>query len=343
MHSETDIPKYLCVERWEFPLKASNKRVNVCTYQDRIRVDVREFNNDRATIKCLYFTSRGFISFNGALPFVRHEVLRQMEILQNASNSNCQHIEFPSFVVIMSRTLHKHFPAIKLCAEENKQNKRKKMIDACCDDNFTKAVSECYWNVTYGRVPLSTHKIQQLKRHKALLRKLSVEKWLSKDLSYTLHKPVRKRFSRNKTIVFYIDELWQMDMCDTSSLKQFNDGETFIFSIIDVFRKIGFARSLKDKKDPTVLKAFLNVLEESGRKPTKVQTDSGVEFTNRAFKSTLKKHKIHFYVTFSENKAAVVERFNRMLKSQMWRYFTHNNTYRYRNWCLDIVHLHTRV
>ena len=42
-----------------------------------------------------------------------------------------------------------------------------------------------------------------------------VEKWLSKELSYTLHNPVRKRFSRNKTIVFYIDELWQMDLCDT--------------------------------------------------------------------------------------------------------------------------------
>ena len=87
VYSETDIPNVLCAERREFPLKASNKRVNVCTYQDRIRVDVREFINDRATIKGLYFTSREFISFNGALPFVRHEVLRQMEILQNASNS----------------------------------------------------------------------------------------------------------------------------------------------------------------------------------------------------------------------------------------------------------------
>ena len=87
MHTETDIPNDLCAERREFPLKASNKRVNVCTYQDRIRVDVREFINDRATIKGLYFTSREFISFNGALPFVRHDVLRQMEILQNASNS----------------------------------------------------------------------------------------------------------------------------------------------------------------------------------------------------------------------------------------------------------------
>ena len=33
---------------------------------------------------------------------------------------NCQHLELLSFVVIMSRTLHKHFPAIKLCAEEKK-------------------------------------------------------------------------------------------------------------------------------------------------------------------------------------------------------------------------------
>ena len=87
MHSKTDVPNDICAERREFPLKASNKRVNVCTYQDRIRLDVREFINDRATIKGLYFTSRQFISFNGALPFVRHEVLRQMEFLRNASNS----------------------------------------------------------------------------------------------------------------------------------------------------------------------------------------------------------------------------------------------------------------
>ena len=86
VHSETDIPNDLCAERREFPLKASNKRVNVCTYQDRIRAYVREFINDRATIKGLYFTSREFISFIGALPFVGHEVLRQMEILRNASN-----------------------------------------------------------------------------------------------------------------------------------------------------------------------------------------------------------------------------------------------------------------
>ena len=92
---------------------------------------------------------------------------------------------------------------------------------------------------------------EKKKKQKIKVSRQQVEKWLSKELSYTLHKPVRKRFSRNKTIVFYNDELWQMDLCDTRSLKQFNDGDTFILSIINVFSKIGFARSLKDKKVPS--------------------------------------------------------------------------------------------
>lgn len=73
----------------------------------------------------------------------------------------------------MSRTLQGQLPAIKLCADEKKLKKRKNMIHACCDDQFTRAVSECCWNITNGRVPLSPNKIKQLKRHKALLRKLS--------------------------------------------------------------------------------------------------------------------------------------------------------------------------
>ena len=46
------------------------------------------------------------------------------------------------------------------------------------------------------------------KKQKIKVSKQQVEKWLSKELSYTLNKPVRKRFSPNKTIVLYIDELW---------------------------------------------------------------------------------------------------------------------------------------
>ena len=66
---------------------------------------------------------------------------------------------------------------------------------------------------------------------------------------------------------FYIDELWQMDLCDTSSLKQFNDGDIFILSIIGVFSKIGFASSLKDRKRSHRIKSVPKCI---GRKRSKV-------------------------------------------------------------------------
>ena len=170
---------------------------------------------------------------------------------------------------------------------------------------------------------------REARKQKINVTKTKVEDWLSKYLSFTLHKPVKKRFKRNKTIVFYIDELWQMDLCDTKALKKFNDNATFILTVIDVFSKTGFARSLLNKKGETVTNAMIDIMEKTGRTPSKVQTDLGTEFKNKIFENELRKGKIQFYVTFSETKAAVVERFNRTLKGKMWKYFTHANTFRY--------------
>ncbi len=43
----------------------------------------------------------------------------------------------------------------------------------------------------------------------------------------------------------------------------------------------------------------------------------------------LDKHDIKIYSTFGEHKSAVIERFNRTLKTNMWTRFTAENT---RNW-----------
>jgi len=59
----------------------------------------------------------------------------------------------------------------------------------------------------------------------------------------------------------------------------------------------------------------------------------------------LKERDVRFWVTRNPDiKAAVVERFNRTLKEQMWRYFTHKNTRRYIDVLQDIVRAynHTR-
>ena len=38
-----------------------------------------------------------------------------------------------------------------------------------------------------------------------------------KQDTYTLHKPARRHYKRNRVIVGGIDELWQMDLADMSS------------------------------------------------------------------------------------------------------------------------------
>ena len=92
-------------------------------------------------------------------------------------------------------------------------------------------------NMHHVQVPMVELNRCTEKPEKNKVSRQQVKICLSKQLSYTLHKPVRKSYSQNKTIVLYIDELWLMDLCDTSSLKQFNDGDNFILSIIDVFSK----------------------------------------------------------------------------------------------------------
>jgi hypothetical protein len=55
-------------------------------------------------------------------------------------------------------------------------------------------------------------------------------------------------------------------------------------------------------------------------------TDKGTELINRQFQTFLKKHVFRFFTTYNETKASIVERFNRTLKTKMWKYFTANNT-----------------
>ena len=75
-----------------------------------------------------------------------------------------------------------------------------------------------------------------------------------------------------------------------------------------------------------------------GQSPEKLQTDKGTEFLNRNFQSFLKGKNIHFFTTNSELKASVVERFNRTLKTRMWKYFTTKNNCVYNDILQDIVY-----
>jgi len=55
-----------------------------------------------------------------------------------------------------------------------------------------------------------------------------VRNWLISQDTYTLHKPPRKKFYRRKTESTGVEDLWQADFVDLSSLALQNDGNKFI-------------------------------------------------------------------------------------------------------------------
>lgn len=174
------------------------------------------------------------------------------------------------------------------------------------------------------------------KKTNSSLKLKTLKKWLQGQNVYTLHKPARKNYARNKIRVAGIDDQWQADLVDMRAYSKYNYGYKYILTVIDVFSKYAWAVPLISKTGEELVKALLSIFS-CGREPLKLNTDQGTEFENRKVKTFLKEKNIHFFTTRSDKKAAVVERFNRTLKNKMWRYFTHSNTYRFTDVLGDFI------
>ena len=179
---------------------------------------------------------------------------------------------------------------------------------------------------------------REARKSRPKLKEEAVEAWLSTQATYTLHKPVRYKFTRKRVVVGGIDHQWQADLADVSSIKKDNQGYCYLLTCIDVFSKYAWVVPLTRKTGPNLVEAFANIFAE-GRKPQTLQTDQGTEFKNEKVQTLLKEEKVHFFTTYNvETKASVVERFNRTIKSRMWRYFTENNTLTYTTILPSLVH-----
>lgn len=190
-----------------------------------------------------------------------------------------------------------------------------------------KVLSDLYYNVRTGYSnPVTLYRAAKRKNPKVSQK--DVEKWLSAQNAYTLHKPARRRYKRNKIIVSCIDDLWQVDLADMSNIANHNDGFKYILTCIDCFSKHSWAVPTKTKGSLNVTDAMKTILNE-GRVPYKLQSDRGKEFLNKDFQNLLKVHEIEYFTTNNETKCSIVERFNRTLKEKMYKYFTHSNSYRY--------------
>src|SRR5438552_158089 len=154
------------------------------------------------------------------------------------------------------------------------------------------------------------------------------EAWLKKQRVYTLHKPARLRYVTRPYKTASIDQQWQADLVEMIPYANVNDGYRYMLTVIDLFSRFAWARPIKDKTGKQVKHAFQDIFA-TGRKCQRLQTDEGREFDNRHVQRLLNRENIKFFTVKSQFKAAVSERFNRTLKSKMWRYFTHRGTYKW--------------
>ena len=65
----------------------------------------------------------------------------------------------------------------------------------------------------------------------------TVKGWLETQDTYTLHKPVMKKFPRRKTFAKGIDDLFQADLADMRNLASNNDGYSYTLTCIHVFSR----------------------------------------------------------------------------------------------------------
>ena len=167
--------------------------------------------------------------------------------------------------------------------------------------------------------------------------KKKVEAWLKKQPTYTLHRMAKKKYPTRKYTVHDIDQQWQADLADVALISEQNRGYHFILTVIDLFTRYAWARPLKNKSGKEVAAAFKDIFRE-GRIPQRIQTDQGKEFENRDVRALFREHNIELFSVKSAYKAAIVERFNRTLKSRLWKYFTMNLTQKWTNVLQDAVH-----
>ena len=163
-----------------------------------------------------------------------------------------------------------------------------------------------------------------------------VAQLLSEQDAYSLHKPARRRFKRRCVIVGGMNQQWQADLVDLTTLKDDNDGMTFLLTIIDVFSKRARCIPMPSKSAASLVAALQIAFADD--RPQTLQTDRGMKFMNKSVQVLFRKRGVHHFSTHNaETKASIVERFNRTLKTRMWHYFTKFQTWRYIDVLPDLV------
>ena len=95
--------------------------------------------------------------------------------------------------------------------------------------------------------PLALHR--EAKKRYPSLTFHQVKTWLQSKETYTLHKPVRSNFPRNRVIITGIDDHWQADLVDISSWQVLTRDTNFYSPAWMYFRNLLGSYHLKTSQE----------------------------------------------------------------------------------------------
>ena len=166
-----------------------------------------------------------------------------------------------------------------------------------------------------------------------------VKHFLEGDRTYTLHRPRRIRFQRAKTIPCGLYTDIQADLAQMDKFAHKNKGYKYILVAVCVLSKRLWASKqyVKSKQYVDVSKGFDSLLADIPIKPWIIFSDRGKEFIlnekrkvkngKTEIKNYFDEHGINKHWSSTKTiKAALAERYIRILKSRLYRYFSEYGT-----------------
>ncbi|KAL3068649.1 hypothetical protein niasHT_038302 [Heterodera trifolii] len=165
-----------------------------------------------------------------------------------------------------------------------------------------------------------------VKKKHPKLKRAEFEDFLQRNTTYTLFKPKMEKFRRLRTVPTGFMTDVQADLADFQALSRKNSGYRYLLLAVDVLSRRMFGSPVKSKRPVDMKRAFVELFEQMPRMPDTLYTDRGLEFVAKPLKEFYAEKGIQKFETTSKKKAAVAERAIRTLKTQLYKYFSANNT-----------------
>ena len=185
------------------------------------------------------------------------------------------------------------------------------------------ALRDIYYDPSEGYQ--SAERLYQKVKGKGLsVSRKMVREWLKTQDTYTRYnyKPIVRKHKYLKTYVKDLADQMQLDLVDMEKYGNKNKGYRWILTAIEILSRYAFTIPVYKKDTKNMTKAVDLLLENFkrrfGKYPSVVQFDKGKEFYNVGVRNLLKSHDVDYFSTQPDKKAAIVERFNRTLKTMMW-------------------------